>query len=75
MMIQDPRQRVTGGFSLDEAARLARRSAPGTSPVCPTCGGRMHDVTGRFIFARVWLLRCESCGRGLVFDRPVEGNS
>jgi hypothetical protein len=64
--------RVSGGFSLDEAARLYRASSPGTRLDCPSCGGHMRDVLGQPSSA-VWLVRCESCGRALVFDRPPAG--
>lgn len=62
--------RVSSGFSLDEAARLYRSSLPGTRLECPTCGGHMRDVLGERQRGSVWLVRCETCGRGLVFDRP-----
>jgi hypothetical protein len=65
--------RLSGGFSLDEAARLYRASSPGTKLECPTCGGRMRDVLGERSSASVWLVRCEACGRALVFDRPPSG--
>jgi hypothetical protein len=64
------RHRTSAGFSLDEAARLYRNSSIGNRLVCPTCGGRMHDVVGAHPQSAVWLLRCEKCGRGLVFDGP-----
>ena len=71
-MIRDSQQRheASGGFSLDEASRLYRSSSAGTRLVCPTCGGWMHDVVGANPGGAVWLLRCEDCGRGLVFDGP-----
>jgi transposase-like protein len=71
-MVQQPRQRVTGGFSLDEAARLYRNGVPGGRLVCPTCGGPMREVMGQQVVGRVRLVRCEACGRGLVFDSPAE---
>ena len=64
------RHRTSAGFSLDEASRLYRSSSVGNRLVCPTCGGMMHDVVGANPHGAVWLLRCEDCGRGLVFDGP-----
>jgi hypothetical protein len=67
------RPRPSAGFSLDEAARLYRDSSASTDLVCPTCGGAMHDVIGVNAAGAVWVLRCENCGRGLVFDGPSSG--
>jgi hypothetical protein len=64
------RHRPSAGFSLDEASRLYRSSSVGNRLVCPTCGGMMRDVVGANRRGAVWLLRCEDCGRGLVFDGP-----
>jgi hypothetical protein len=64
------RTRVTGGFSLDEAARLYRSSSSGARLACPTCGGPMREVVGPKAPAAVWLVRCDHCERNLVFDRP-----
>jgi hypothetical protein len=61
--------RLSGGFSLDEAARLYRASGPGAQLDCPTCGGRMRDVLGQDSSSAIRLVRCEGCGRALVFDR------
>jgi hypothetical protein len=63
-------RRVTGGFSLDEAARLARKSpAP---RACPICDGGIVAQTGADPNApdrRVSLMRCGTCGKSLVLDR------
>jgi hypothetical protein len=64
------RRRTSAGFSLDEASRLYRSSSAGHRLLCPTCGGRMRDVVGAHPHSAVWLIRCEACGRGLVFDGP-----
>ncbi len=72
MADRDHRVRASGGFSLDDAARLYRSSATTTRLACPTCGGRMRDVLGQQPAGRVSMLRCEACGRGLVFDRPPD---
>jgi ribosomal protein S27E len=61
--------RLSGGFTLDEAARLYRHSAAGMSMPCPGCGNVMSEVVGRRPSGGVSLLRCPSCGRGLVLDR------
>jgi hypothetical protein len=65
-----PTRHVSGGFTLDEAARLYRVGGRGTPSECPSCGGMMRDMVGHRPRGDVWLLRCETCGRGLVFDRP-----
>lgn len=73
MTMRKSRQsRLSGGFSLDEAARLYRASGPGAQPDCPTCGGRMRDVLGQGSSSGIRLVRCEGCGRALVFDRPPD---
>lgn len=64
--------RLSGGFSLDEAARLYRASLPGARLECPTCRGHMRDVLGEASSSGIRLVRCESCGRALVFDRPSD---
>ena len=68
-----PARRVSGGFTLDEAARLYRMCGGATPSVCPGCGGMMRDLAGHRPRGDVWLMRCETCGRGLVFDRPDSG--
>jgi hypothetical protein len=65
-----PGRRLSGGFTLDEAARLYRTCGGATPSVCPHCGGGLRDLTGNRPRGEVWLVRCETCGRGLVFDRP-----
>jgi len=67
-----PIRNVSGGFTLDEAARLYRTRCSGANEPCPGCGGIMRDVSGSRPAGGVWLLRCEACGRGLVFDRPTD---
>jgi len=62
--------RLSGGFTLDEAARLHRHSTAGRRVVCPGCGGRMQGVVGNQPSGGLSLLRCPSCGRGVVLDRP-----
>lgn len=63
-------QRVTGGFSLDEAAQLARESA--ALPKCPACSGVIDAQIGVYPDEpdrRVSLMRCGTCGKSLVLDR------
>jgi hypothetical protein len=62
--------RLSGGFTLDEAARLHRRTAAGRPVLCPGCGDAMHGVVGSHPDGSLSLLRCPSCGRGVVLDRP-----
>jgi hypothetical protein len=68
-----PPRRLSGGFTLDEAARLYRTCGAAAPSVCPHCGGGMRDLTGHRPRGDVLLVRCETCGRGLVFDRPSGG--
>lgn len=65
------RTRLSGGFTLDEVARLYRASLQGRRMTCPSCGSPMQDVPGCCPGGRVSLLHCATCGRGLVFDRPL----
>jgi hypothetical protein len=67
-----PSRRLSGGFTLDEAARLYRAYGRDARTVCPGCGGVLRDLTGYRPQGDVRLVRCETCGRGLVFDRPSE---
>jgi hypothetical protein len=61
--------RLSGGFTLDEAARLYRCSTTGARVTCPECGGEILGVEGRRPSGAVSLLRCPGCGRGVVLDR------
>jgi hypothetical protein len=62
--------RNTGGFSLDDAARAYRSSVRHDRPaVCPHCLTPMHPVVADHDAESVWILRCMSCGRGLVLNR------
>jgi hypothetical protein len=63
-------RRISGGFTLDEAARLYRAQGENARSVCPGCGGVLLVMTGHRPQGDVRILQCESCGRGLVFDRP-----
>jgi hypothetical protein len=65
------RGRLSGGFTLDQAARLYRSSTMGRVLVCPGCGSPMRDVAGVCPEGGVSLIRCGTCGRGLVFDYPA----
>jgi hypothetical protein len=62
--------RRSGTFTLDEAARLLQNSGPEIQVRCPECGTAMWDASGSRPSGQVWLVRCTSCGRGLVFDQP-----
>jgi hypothetical protein len=64
------RGHLSGGFTLDQAARINRNSLTGGRLVCPGCGAAMHDVAGRHPVGEVSLIRCGECGRGLVLNRP-----
>jgi hypothetical protein len=61
--------RNTGGFSLDDAARIVRSSLDNLPALCPTCGAPLRRVVGEEHSDDVWLLRCTECGRGMVFRR------
>jgi len=61
---------MSGGYTLDEAARLLETSAHDGVPRCPGCGATMWDASGSRPSGHIWLVRCGTCGRGLVFDRP-----
>jgi transcription elongation factor Elf1 len=63
--------RWSGGFSLDDAARLHRRSRAGTSVQCPTCGGTMRSVVSEVTEARVRLLHCDACRRSVVLEQAA----
>jgi len=65
-------RRLSGGFTLDEAARLYRAYGQQAPSRCPGCGGVMRALAGQYPRGDVRLVRCETCGRGLVFDRPSE---
>ncbi|MBI3983227.1 MAG: hypothetical protein HY337_09955 [Gemmatimonadetes bacterium] len=62
----------SGGFSLDDAARLYKRTRAGTAARCPTCRGAMRSVVSQVTEARVRILQCDRCGRSVVFDQAVE---
>jgi len=62
------RGHLSGGFTLDQAARINRTSLTGGRLVCPGCGAAMHDVAGSRPAGEVSLIRCGTCGRGLVLN-------
>jgi len=64
------RGHLSGGFTLDQAARISRNSMAGGRLVCPGCGASMYDVAGRHPAGEVSLIRCGACGRGLVLNHP-----
>jgi hypothetical protein len=64
------RSRLSGGFTLDEAARIYRATAQGRPGACPSCGGVIHDVVGSHPSGQVSLVQCSTCGRSLVFEHP-----
>ncbi|HXV85386.1 MAG TPA: hypothetical protein VD793_01750 [Gemmatimonadales bacterium] len=66
--------RSSGGFSLDDAGRLYRRSQSGVITSCPNCGTAMRSVVSEVGRDRLHLLRCEICGRSVVLERQ-EGAS
>jgi len=63
------------GFSLDEAARIALEVAahPNQPVRCPRCGAWMHVTAGGDGGRRIWILRCDATGRGLVFQQQLPG--
>jgi len=76
MPVPDPHasgpRRLSGGFTLDEAARLYRAYGGGAPSVCPGCGGALEALAGERPRGSVRLVRCQTCGRGVVFDPPSE---
>ena len=63
--------RSSGGFSLDDVARLYRRSHLGSRPRCPTCRAVMQAVSYEGPQQHMRLLRCQRCGRSVVFEQPA----
>ncbi len=63
--------RNTGGFSLDDAARVIRNCLQDVPSPCPSCGGALRRVVGAEYDDQVCLLRCDACGRGMVFRKPM----
>ena len=64
--------RSSGGFSLDEVARLYRRARPGASARCPTCKGAMRSVHSEVTEQHVHFLSCTRCGRTVVFEQASQ---
>jgi len=67
MTVAAPAPRLSGGFSLEEAARLAR----GVPTACPDCGGKVRHLRGADPVApdrSVSLMRCVDCGKSLVLE-------
>lgn len=62
----------SGGFSLDEVARLYRRARPGASARCPTCKGAMRSVHSEVTEQHVHFLSCTRCGRTVVFEQASQ---
>lgn len=60
--------RLSGGYTLDEAARVYRSSLSARGLVCPGCGVAMRDLSTGHRAAGVSVIRCASCGRGLVLE-------
>lgn len=58
----------SGGFSLDEAARICKelRTRVEGPAVCPHCGADVRPIVGAEGGEPVCLLRCDACGRSLV---------
>lgn len=62
--------RLSSGFSLEEAARLARGTGKARA-ACPDCGGTVKHLRGADPVAperRVSLMRCDDCGKSLVLE-------
>jgi len=66
--------RTTGGFSLDDAARAVRNSLSNLPALCPTCTAPLRRLTATEHGCCVWMLRCDACGRGMVFLRSEAGH-
>jgi hypothetical protein len=58
--------RKTGGYSLEEAARIRRAVEQSGSPQCPSCRVTMARMVGDNGAGDVWLLQCRVCRRSLV---------
>ncbi len=68
MKIHPDAPRNTGGFSLDDAARVFRTTLRHDQRiVCPTCRADLHPIVGDRQAHSVWILRCDHCGSGVVF--------
>ena len=72
MVVRTRTPRGSGGFSLDQAARLGRMNTrQARSALCPGCGAPCEVMAGAGPDAeRMLIVRCPECGRGLVLDRP-----
>jgi hypothetical protein len=64
-------RRISGGYTLDEAARMCQAVGGSAGCRCPGCGGELRDLAGHEPHGDIHLLRCMTCGRGLVFDLPA----
>jgi len=60
--------RLSGGYTLEEAARVYRSRMAEHGLVCPGCGAAMSDLSAEHRAAVLSLVRCVSCGRGLVLE-------
>ncbi len=58
------------GFSLDDAARIRRMIVTRDTITCLGCGKELAPKVGLDGERRVWMVRCDGCGRGVV----VHGN-
>jgi hypothetical protein len=67
--------RWSGGFSLDEAARLYRRARGGTAVRCPSCHRAMRSLVSQVPDAHVRILHCDYCGRSVVLEHPTSADA
>jgi hypothetical protein len=62
----------SGGYSLDEAARICKGWSTAKGLECPHCGGTVRPVVGSEGGGPVCVLRCEACERTLVMPEAPQ---
>ncbi|HWP37085.1 MAG TPA: hypothetical protein VNL18_05975 [Gemmatimonadales bacterium] len=71
--VGDSSTRWSGGFSLDDAARLYRRTRTGTAARCPSCRRVMRSLVSQVPDAHVRILHCDRCRRSVVLEQGMQG--